>query len=519
MRYQQPYGVTDPNAPYINGDPSIGRMGSIPPAAAFEQPMREIVNMITLSGGTPTDADLQQLAKAVQSQRVNYATDVGTQNAMVVACTPPWPASTAYPPGFMVRVKVLHANISDVSHTTYTLDAGGGPFPVVRPDGSFPQTGDCPAGAIIEYISDGTRFQIGSGMLGGGGAGSVTYVKIPYAADTSVTVNLVTVAFTPAITAPSTGDIVLIKINNSVTGATQIAVNAIPLKNVTKNDTTVSALAPFDMVKGGLYLLEWDGSEWILLNPAFGLLSLPTAPFYPEIVTNSGVMQFSTSTGQVVLQDTSVWQWRGLRRYTTAMFTLVQRTFSTTPNRTYHLRWDAPGTGLAIPADTYPNGLFSLRDLTDSGYNPSAAQEQWAQFDTTYDSMLVARVKTDGANSPTVTTCLNKQYMMTTFQKSSATETFSSPGDPSWQIPVSVTLNWSRMPRMSLLWTNVNQGGVTGTGNPSMEGFDMINGTGAATGDSSNAWINRYTASRRGGVLGTTQTSWLDAMFIARLEA
>ena len=25
MKYAQPYGVTDPNAPYINGDPSIGR--------------------------------------------------------------------------------------------------------------------------------------------------------------------------------------------------------------------------------------------------------------------------------------------------------------------------------------------------------------------------------------------------------------------------------------------------------------------------------------------------------------
>ena len=35
MKYVQPYGIADEDAPYINGDPSQGRMGSIPPAAAF----------------------------------------------------------------------------------------------------------------------------------------------------------------------------------------------------------------------------------------------------------------------------------------------------------------------------------------------------------------------------------------------------------------------------------------------------------------------------------------------------
>ena len=32
--------------PYVNGDPTIGQEGSIPPAAAFEHPQREIVNLI-----------------------------------------------------------------------------------------------------------------------------------------------------------------------------------------------------------------------------------------------------------------------------------------------------------------------------------------------------------------------------------------------------------------------------------------------------------------------------------------
>ena len=61
MKYKQPYGVSDPNAAYINGNPSTGTMGSIPPAASIENPQREIVNFINDSGLTPTDADLHQL--------------------------------------------------------------------------------------------------------------------------------------------------------------------------------------------------------------------------------------------------------------------------------------------------------------------------------------------------------------------------------------------------------------------------------------------------------------------------
>ena len=63
MRYQPPYGVSDRTRPYINGDPSHGRQGSIPPAAAFEQPQRELVGLIAKSGFTPSDTNLLQLAR------------------------------------------------------------------------------------------------------------------------------------------------------------------------------------------------------------------------------------------------------------------------------------------------------------------------------------------------------------------------------------------------------------------------------------------------------------------------
>lgn len=77
MKYFQPYGVTDPDAPYINGNPSTGTMGSIPPGESIEHDQREIVEVINYANShgyrdregvpcePPTDLDLTQLRKAI----------------------------------------------------------------------------------------------------------------------------------------------------------------------------------------------------------------------------------------------------------------------------------------------------------------------------------------------------------------------------------------------------------------------------------------------------------------------
>ena len=39
MQYNQPYGVTDTNAPYINGNPTTGTMGSSRPAMKWAKAM------------------------------------------------------------------------------------------------------------------------------------------------------------------------------------------------------------------------------------------------------------------------------------------------------------------------------------------------------------------------------------------------------------------------------------------------------------------------------------------------
>ena len=65
MQYTQPFGVTDPNASYVNGNPATGTQGSIPPAAAIEATQREIVNAITQAGLTPDPNNLTQLFQAI----------------------------------------------------------------------------------------------------------------------------------------------------------------------------------------------------------------------------------------------------------------------------------------------------------------------------------------------------------------------------------------------------------------------------------------------------------------------
>jgi hypothetical protein len=270
MKYQQPYGVTDPNAPYINGNPAAGIEGSIPPALAFEEPMREIVNFITDSGMTPNDNDLHQLAESVQSGQVNYGIDAGTQNAMITRLTPGLPA---YYPGLIARVKALHGNLNDATHTTFTLDAGCGPAPVVRSDGSLPVTGDVPAGAITTYVFDGTRWQIqnflgAGGGTGGGGTNNTYIVKIPYVVDTGPGPNVVVANFSPAIAALNAGDPIMVKISHTNSGPSNIIVNALSAKAIVRNDGNLSPLQQSDMPAGAILFLVYDGTQFLIVAGA-----------------------------------------------------------------------------------------------------------------------------------------------------------------------------------------------------------------------------------------------------------
>ena len=153
MKYEQPYGISDPNGSYINGNPSTGTMGSIPPAASIEYPQREIVNLITKLGLAASDADLTQLLKAVRSSAVMYGVDFGTPGTLTATFDPPL---DAYTPGLELHIKVANICPGPSTFNTGTLGAVG----IVKPDGSALTPYSWPPGAVIAIIYDGTFFQL-----------------------------------------------------------------------------------------------------------------------------------------------------------------------------------------------------------------------------------------------------------------------------------------------------------------------------------------------------------------------
>ncbi|WP_421359978.1 hypothetical protein [Agrobacterium rosae] len=66
MKYNAPFGSTDPNAPYVDRNTPGAIAGSRVPAAALEHTQREIMAVIVGAGLDPSGTDLTQLFQAIQ---------------------------------------------------------------------------------------------------------------------------------------------------------------------------------------------------------------------------------------------------------------------------------------------------------------------------------------------------------------------------------------------------------------------------------------------------------------------
>ncbi|TWB19525.1 hypothetical protein FBZ99_101298 [Rhizobium sp. ERR 1071] len=152
MQYVQPYDQpSNPNAPYVNGNPSAGIQGSIIPAGAVENPQREIVSVITLAGLTPNGSDLTQVAQAIQAGQFNFAVAGGTANALTATLTP---APVALMVGMEVDLQIATANTGSV-----TLNLNGfGALPIKTLRGGALSKGDLPPGSIIKLKYAGTAW-------------------------------------------------------------------------------------------------------------------------------------------------------------------------------------------------------------------------------------------------------------------------------------------------------------------------------------------------------------------------
>jgi hypothetical protein len=167
-------------------------------------------------------------------------------------------------------------------------------------------------------------------------------------------------------------------------------------------------------------------------------------PFFPEIETSDNKLTITNSTGQVIVAADQSFIHRGLRRILTSDTLLASRTFATSANKIYHLRWQW----------TAGTPVYVLKDLADTGYNPGAAAETSAIFDSKYDDMLIARVVTNGSNAPTVTALRNKHDLKQMFAPAAATRSgtpVNGQGANTETFAIA-DLNWARTPMVLPVW-------------------------------------------------------------------
>ncbi|MEH7848465.1 hypothetical protein [Rhizobium laguerreae] len=175
-----------------------------------------------------------------------------------------------------------------------------------------------------------------------------------------------------------------------------------------------------------------DTSNFVLMPAARSRI-----PIFPEVLTADGrIPVTSPSAGQVRVPAGYDFLHRGIFAVTT-----VQTDFATVANKTYHLRWS-------------PVAGFALKDLADSGYNPTALAETNEAFDSLYDNMLVARVVTNASNVPTITNLVNLNRL-------EAEVTTAGPGTAAGDnisYSNTFTLNWSRTPKAQVVGSVVFTG-------------------------------------------------------------
>lgn len=255
MRYQQPYDQTNPNAPYVDGNPSAGIMGSIPRAAAIEHPQREIINAIQQSGLSPDASDLGQLWKAIQGaasgaaapteQLVHFGVDTGSANRLVSDVTP---NIATYRPGALYFIKAAFAP----SGPAIGNFDGRGDRSVVRLDGSAIQGGDWAAGDLLPIADDGDRLVLLRSRVAfyrGANTGSV---------------NAITADVAPNPTQYETNAIYMITLSGPNTGPVTANLDNLGVKSVVRSNG--NALRPGDISR--VAALTYDGTNLVLLNLA-----------------------------------------------------------------------------------------------------------------------------------------------------------------------------------------------------------------------------------------------------------
>jgi hypothetical protein len=102
---------------------------------------------------------------------------------------------------------------------------------------------------------------------------------------------------TPALAAYATGNLFSFVAANTNTGATTININSLGAKSITKSGTT--ALVAGDLVTGQVYLIEYDGTRFQLINPSSTSASVSSITF-----GSTGLTPSTATSGAVTVAGT-----------------------------------------------------------------------------------------------------------------------------------------------------------------------------------------------------------------------
>lgn len=163
--------------------------------------------------------------------------------------------------------------------------------------------------------------------------------------------------------------------------------------------------------------------------------------FYPETTTADGRLAISSpSAGTIFVAATGSVIHRSIFEHVIGEIPELDRTFSTLPSKVYHL------------LQNLNSGALSLRDVTDSGYNPGGLPETDKGFDSSYDQALHARIVTNSSNEATITPLVNRSTLQmsgeTALHRDTPYQDNVLPSQVSNGRPLAI--NWARTPRAAL---------------------------------------------------------------------
>lgn len=222
-------------------------------------------------GGSPVVPDdnsdamlLNSLLNLIQRGRPNYAAASGTANALTITLSP---APAELVAG--MRVTVLTGVATNTAAPTLQVN-GGAVTAIYGRDGQALGAGDLPPASMCEFAYDGLHWQMENARAHG---------FVHYGVDGSSTVNAITVsAYVPPLPDRNDGEVLVIKVANTNTGATTVDGGA----NILRPDG--SALQAGDLVAGHLSWLAIHDGYYELLNPRAG--SAPNASMYSSTSTS-----------------------------------------------------------------------------------------------------------------------------------------------------------------------------------------------------------------------------------------